>query len=54
MAGLEDHFGEDSPACLDFNLACATRLEIYDGQLREHQAKLIAYEVSKLFGGADA
>jgi hypothetical protein len=38
-------------AALDFDLACAFRLEIYEGKCREAQAKLIAYEVGKLFGG---
>jgi hypothetical protein len=38
-------------AALDFDLACALRLEMYEGKCRQEQAQLIAYEVSKLFGG---
>lgn len=37
-------------AALDFDLACAFRLEIYETERRKAQAKFIAYEVSKLFG----
>ena len=45
MAGIEDEMAK-----LDFDLACAFRLILHDNECREGQAKLIAYEVSKLFG----
>lgn len=39
---------------MEFDLAIAFRLEIYDGEVRKGQARRIAYEVSKLFGdGSD-
>lgn len=53
MAGLEEQFGKDDPLCLQFNLACAFRLEIYEGECRKTQPKLIAYEVSKMFGSSE-
>ena len=45
MAGVDDDI-----AALDFDLTCAFRLVMYDNECRKGQAKLIAYEVSKLFG----
>lgn len=36
-------------AALDFDLACAFRLEIYENECRKAEAKLVAYEVGKLF-----
>jgi hypothetical protein len=40
----------DDIAALDFDLACAFRHEIYETEKAKTLAKLIAYEVSKLFG----
>jgi hypothetical protein len=40
----------DDVLAWNFNRACSFRLSVYDNQCRESQAKLIAYEVSKLFG----
>ncbi len=40
-------------AALDFDLACAYRLEIHETECRKAQAQFIAYEVSKLFGEAE-
>ena len=37
-------------AALDFDLACSFRLELYDIEKDKTRAKLIAYEVSKMFG----
>ena len=37
-------------AALDFDITCAFRLELHDAEVRKTQAKLIAYEVSKIFG----
>ncbi len=45
LAGIADEM-----AALDFDLACAFRMEIYEGETRKTEAKLIAYEVSKIFG----
>ena len=45
LAGIDDDI-----AALDFDLACAFRLEIYDNDKLKTQAKRIAYEVSKIFG----
>ena len=47
LAGLEDELGEDSMICLDFNLACAFRLEIYEKETRRDLAQLIALEIQK-------
>jgi len=44
-------FGEDDAGCLAFDLACQLRLEIHDNEVRAHNAKLIAYEVAKLWTG---
>ncbi len=42
-------------AALDFDLACAYRLDLYDGECRKAQAVLIAAEVLKGFsGGGDS
>lgn len=49
MAGIQDE-----TAALDFDLACAIRLNQYSIERDELRAKLIAYEVSKLFGSSDA
>jgi hypothetical protein len=46
LAGIKDEM-----AALDFDLACAFRLEIYDNKCRHDQAKLIAYEVGKMLSG---
>lgn len=46
MAGIDDDI-----AALDFDLAHAVRLEVYDARCREIQAKLIAREVGRLFAG---
>lgn len=41
-------------AALDFDLACTIRLNQFDLERDQMRAKLIAYEVSKLFGdGSD-
>lgn len=45
LAGIKDEM-----AALDFDLACAFRLEIYEGERMKANARLIAYEVSKIFG----
>lgn len=39
---------------LDFNLACAFRLELHETEKMKTQAKLIAYEVSKMFGSGES
>ena len=45
---------QDDIAALDFNLACGYRLELHEMEKAKTNAKLIAYEVSKLFGdGSD-
>jgi hypothetical protein len=38
---------------LDFDLACTLRLLKFESEQMETNAKLIAYEVGKLFGGSD-
>lgn len=50
LAGIEKFFDKDDAGVLDFNLACAYRLELHENERMKTQAKLIAYEVSKLFG----
>lgn len=40
-------------AALDFDLACAIRMQQYDLERDETQAKRIAYEVSKLFSSEE-
>lgn len=40
-------------AALDFDLACTIRLQQYDLEAVETQAKRIAYEVSKIFGSGE-
>jgi hypothetical protein len=45
LAGVDDEIGS-----LDFDLTCTLRLEVYDFECRKAQAKLIAIEVSKMFG----
>ncbi len=37
-------------AALDFDLACTIRLNAWDMERDKTKAKLIAYEVSKMFG----
>ncbi len=51
MAGLDEIHGAESPVCLDFDLACALRLQIYDREMRIDSARLIAEEVGKAFAG---
>jgi hypothetical protein len=46
LAGVDDEM-----AALDFDLACAVRLDIYDGEARKATAILIAQEVAKVFVG---
>jgi hypothetical protein len=46
LAGVDDEM-----AALDFDLACAVRLDIYDGEARKASAILIAQEVAKVFVG---
>jgi hypothetical protein len=48
LAGISDE-----NAALDFDLACTVRLNAYHMERDENRAKLIAYEVSKLFGDAE-
>lgn len=50
MAGLETVFDKNDAGVLDFNLACSFRLELYELEKDKTRAKLIAYEVSKMFG----
>ena len=38
----------DEMAALDFDLACAFRLEIYEGEKATKMAQLIAIELSKV------
>ena len=40
-------------AALDFDLACTIRLNAYDLEVDQTRAKLIAYEVSKIFGSGE-
>jgi hypothetical protein len=40
-------------SALDFDLICTHRLNIYEGEKMQAQARLIAYEVSKLFGSGN-
>lgn len=40
-------------AAFDFDLACTVRLNQWDLERDERLAKLIAYEVSKLFGSGE-
>jgi hypothetical protein len=42
---------DDPIAALDFDLACAFRLEIYDADCRKAQAKLNVIEISKWWSG---
>ena len=49
LAGIKDEI-----AALDFDLACSFRLEIYEGEKMKTTAKLIAYEVSKIFGDGES
>ena len=48
MAGVEDEMAK-----LSFDLTCAYRLVLHDNECRKGQAKLIAYEVSKLFADGE-
>lgn len=43
--------GENDPACLDFDLACTVRLQQYDLQVKEVDAKRLAYEVCAMAFG---
>jgi hypothetical protein len=43
----------DEVAALDFDLAVSLRLLTFDNEQQKNQARLIAYEVGKLFGGVD-
>lgn len=43
----------DKDAALDFDLACAIRLNQHDIERDEVLAKRIAYEVSKIFGDGE-
>jgi len=45
-------YGPDSIEALDFDLTCATRIELYEGVCREDQAIRIAVSVGKLLGGS--
>ena len=47
MAGIADEM-----AALEFDLACAARLQFYDADVLKTQAKRIAYEVAKLWSGS--
>lgn len=47
LAGLDPN----SPAALDFDLACLVRTQQYDIECDEMQAKRIALEVAKLWVG---
>jgi hypothetical protein len=51
LAGLNEEFPEDDPLLLDFDFACAYRLDLYERDARKQQAQMIAMEVSRLFGG---
>jgi hypothetical protein len=42
---------EDRVSALDFDLACTVRLNYFDTERMQAQAKFTAYEVSKMFGG---
>ena len=37
-------------AALDFDLACSYRVLLHEMEMQKGMAKLIAYEVSKIFG----
>lgn len=41
-------------AALDFDLACTIRLNAWDMERDKTRAKLIAYEVSKMFGDGNS
>ncbi len=43
---------DDDVAALDFDLACAYRLELYDKQCRKEQAKQIIIELSEWWNGS--
>ena len=50
LAGLHESLGDNDLACLDFDLACSLRLQKYDIECDQTRAKMIANEVSKMFG----
>lgn len=53
MAGLEQLFDKDDIGLLDFNATVAYRLEIHEVERDKSLAKLIAYEVSKMFSSGE-